>query len=179
MRAGHHEELTSGLLPAALEVVNRASAAFGLEGRYPFADRRLMEFCLALPPTQRFRRGQTRGILRRAMRDTLPDAIRNRNTKGNLSHALYHSLRSHASPGLHGFMQDRLPIAADYIDVGAVRDLHRRFRDGGAPGQACMTLWQAVVLVRWLEREQEAVHDQERPVGIGPPNTGGSFVHAA
>lgn len=156
VRTAHHDELTSGLLPAALEVVDRAAAAFGIEARYPFADLRLVEFCLALPPTQRFRYGQTRTILRRAMKGYLPETVRTRNTKGNLSHALAHSLHALAAPTLRELMGDRLSIARPYLNAEAVQHTYRQFCDGESSGQARMALWQVAILVRWLEREREA-----------------------
>ncbi|MEP0546025.1 MAG: asparagine synthase-related protein [Rhodothermales bacterium] len=162
VRAAHYDELTSGLLPAALEVMDRAVAAFGIEARYPFADRRLVEFCLALPPTQRFRQGRTRDILRRAMHSHLPEPIRTRNTKGNLSHVLAHSLRD-PSTGLRDFVEDRLSIAEPYLDVDVVRRAYRAVVDDRATGQARMALWQAAVLVRWLEREREAPSRANHP----------------
>lgn len=47
----------------------------GLEVRDPTADRRLVEFCLRVPPSQWRRRGQDRWLLRRAFRDRLPAAL--------------------------------------------------------------------------------------------------------
>lgn len=44
-REQHWRSLTAGLLPYTLEVADKAAAAFSLEGRYPFFDRRLVEFC--------------------------------------------------------------------------------------------------------------------------------------
>jgi hypothetical protein len=35
--------------------------------RYPFWDKRMIEFCLSLPPEQKIKKGWTRMIMRRAM----------------------------------------------------------------------------------------------------------------
>ena len=47
-----------------------------LEIRHPYRDRRLIEFALALPAYQLFKRGLYKHILRNAMRGILPESIR-------------------------------------------------------------------------------------------------------
>jgi asparagine synthase (glutamine-hydrolysing) len=46
-RESHYRNLTWGLMPFTLEVLDRTAAAFGIESRFPFWDKRLVEFCLA------------------------------------------------------------------------------------------------------------------------------------
>lgn len=159
-RAAHYEELTSGLLQTFLELIDRVAAASGLEVRCPFADRRLVEFCLALPANQRLRQGRTRSILRRALRGSLPEPIRRRNTKGNLSYAFARNLQR--SPVLGSIVYDRLPIAAAYLDTDAVRRTYDRFCQGNASATEHFSLWQVAVLVRWLEVHQAPSHGSAR-----------------
>ena len=71
-RDGHFRILTQPMQPFALEVHDSAAAAFSIEKRYPFWDKRLVEFCLSLPPQQKLYRGWTRMVMRRAMEDILP-----------------------------------------------------------------------------------------------------------
>ena len=71
-RENHYRKLTWGVMPFTLEVLERAAAAFGIEPRFPFWDKRLVEFCLALPPQQKVHGGWTRIVLRRALADILP-----------------------------------------------------------------------------------------------------------
>lgn len=52
-----------------------------IECRYPFMDRRLIEFCVALPLEQHRRRGQSRRLLRRTAVRHLPGKIANRTDK--------------------------------------------------------------------------------------------------
>ncbi len=55
---------------------------------HPYTHRPLIEFCLGTPLTQFMRDGETRSLLRRAMREILPDAIIARQSKGNIYEAL-------------------------------------------------------------------------------------------
>jgi asparagine synthase (glutamine-hydrolysing) len=54
---------------------------FSIEARTPFLDFRLVEQTLALPPEKVIKDGRTKYILREAMKDTLPESIRNRKDK--------------------------------------------------------------------------------------------------
>ncbi|MFH1130056.1 MAG: lasso peptide isopeptide bond-forming cyclase, partial [Pseudomonadota bacterium] len=66
-RSHHHLRLNTGLLTYALELADKQGAAFGIEHRRPFFDRRLVEFCLALPSEQKMNQGYDRVICRRAL----------------------------------------------------------------------------------------------------------------
>lgn len=71
-KESHYSTLCSGAHQYFLEISNQRSAAFSIENRYPFFDKRLIEFCYALPTEQKFRDGWDRIILRRAMENILP-----------------------------------------------------------------------------------------------------------
>ncbi|MGZ8311840.1 MAG: asparagine synthetase B family protein, partial [Allosphingosinicella sp.] len=53
-----------------------ALAAWGIDGRDPTADRRLVEFCLRVPMEQYLADGMPRSLARRALADRLPDEVR-------------------------------------------------------------------------------------------------------
>jgi asparagine synthase (glutamine-hydrolysing) len=57
-------------------------AAYGLEVRDPTQDRRVIEYCLAIPKDQFQRDGVDRWLIRRAMQGYLPDAVRLNNRRG-------------------------------------------------------------------------------------------------
>ena len=68
------------------ELDERIHALAGIEARHPFLDRRLIEFCVAIPEDQRWRNGQTKFVLRNAMTNLLPECVRMRLTKGDYSY---------------------------------------------------------------------------------------------
>jgi asparagine synthase (glutamine-hydrolysing) len=57
-------------------------AAFGVDFRMPAWDRRLAEFCIGIPENQFLRDGRERWLIKRAMKDQLPDAIINNKMRG-------------------------------------------------------------------------------------------------
>ncbi|MEI8321158.1 MAG: asparagine synthase (glutamine-hydrolyzing) [Alphaproteobacteria bacterium] len=60
---------------------DRSSMAFSIESRQPFLDYRLVEFLISLPPEKKFQKGNTKVIIREAMKGILPEIVRNRVTK--------------------------------------------------------------------------------------------------
>jgi asparagine synthase (glutamine-hydrolysing) len=65
----------------ALPAMDSMDAALSIENRQPFFDRRLVEWSLALPDDVRAPDGRPKELLRRAMTDTLPARVRDRESK--------------------------------------------------------------------------------------------------
>ena len=68
-------------LPALLRYEDRNSMAHSIEARVPFLDHRLVELAFTLPATSKVRGADTKRLLRSAMKDVLPEAIRTRRDK--------------------------------------------------------------------------------------------------
>lgn len=74
-REYHYNSVTSGGQSFALEQCSALAAAFGIEVRYPFWDKRLIEYCLSLPGDQKCNKGWNRIVMRRAMNKILPSQV--------------------------------------------------------------------------------------------------------
>jgi asparagine synthase (glutamine-hydrolysing) len=70
-----------GSITARLEAWAASGARMGIEYRYPLLDRRVLDFCYAIPPTVFVRHGVTRWLMRTAMADLLPRDILERTSK--------------------------------------------------------------------------------------------------
>jgi len=160
-RGDHHHRITRGLMPFALEVLDRAAAAFGIEPRYPFFDRRLIEFCLALPANQKLNRGWTRVVMRRALVDILPDRVRLRGGKANLSPAFTKGLAGPNAQLLKSTLLSPPGIAAAYLDMGAVRKAYDHYCSEGAESDA-LAVWKATTLAEWLRRTERPENEKRR-----------------
>jgi len=150
-RENHWRELNSPLLPYALEVADKAAAAFSLEPRYPFFDRRLIEFCLALPAEQKLRQGWTRFVMRRAMAAVLPDDVCWRTGKANLSPNFKRRLLDHDRDLLDDVIMHDPQIIEEYVDVSALREVYGRYASEPMSDDA-LTIYSTVTLALWLRR---------------------------
>jgi asparagine synthase (glutamine-hydrolysing) len=68
-------------LPELLRYEDRNSMAHAIEARVPFLDHRLVELAYSLDGGQLIARGETKSVLRRALADLLPPAVRDRRDK--------------------------------------------------------------------------------------------------
>ena len=65
-----------------LTKVDRMSMAHSIETRVPLLDHKLVEFAATIPPAMNLRAGATKGVLKQAMRGTLPAGIIDRPKRG-------------------------------------------------------------------------------------------------
>ncbi|HWP44747.1 MAG TPA: asparagine synthase-related protein, partial [Blastocatellia bacterium] len=150
-REHHYRRLTWAAMPATLEMLDRAAAAFSIDLRFPFWDNRLVEFCLALPPGQKIQRGLTRMILRRALSDTLPQEILCRRGKSDLSSAFEQGLQRFEQDRIRELMLNDLAIIEQFIDVDVLRQVYHRYETRQAGVSDMITVWSAAMLTRWLQ----------------------------
>ena len=68
-------------LPSLLHVEDRVSMAVSLESRVPLLDHRIVELITSMPPGMKFKGAELKYILKKAVRDLLPDKILNRKDK--------------------------------------------------------------------------------------------------
>jgi asparagine synthase (glutamine-hydrolysing) len=74
-RDEHQWILERGIVTRAIELEDACSAINGISTRYPFFDKRLIEFCVRVPSYLKLRDGWTRWVLRQSMTGILPPAI--------------------------------------------------------------------------------------------------------
>ncbi|MBZ9813101.1 lasso peptide isopeptide bond-forming cyclase [Mesorhizobium sp. CA7] len=152
----HRWLLSTGLVPHAFEVLDKAAANSGVEPRYPFWDKPLVEFCLALPGEEKLRDGFGRHVLRRAMQGILPPAVQWRRDKIDFTANLVKGML-----GNHRELLDRLLIAdgeriAPYVNLPEVNAVYERLLS--QPEQATLPdvqhVWRSVSLSLWLRQVQ-------------------------
>jgi asparagine synthase (glutamine-hydrolysing) len=101
----------------------------GVEVRYPFLYRPLVEWSLRLPPTQRVRPHERKWILRQAMRDVLPEKVRSRSTKGGIDARLLWSLHRERQR-LDDLLRDPILAQMGCIDPHRLRHAVEQARRG-------------------------------------------------
>ncbi|HET6979418.1 MAG TPA: asparagine synthase-related protein [Pyrinomonadaceae bacterium] len=89
------------------------------EIRYPYLHRPLIEFLQAIPFEQRVRPGETRSLLRRALKTSLPERIARRRTKGNPHEAVCRAV-CRQLPRLRMVFDDARVSAYGFVDSRAL-----------------------------------------------------------
>ncbi len=146
------QDLSRETIPCCLRGEDRQAEAAGIENRLPFFDHRLAEFMFRVPGTMKFRDGVSKILLRRAMREIVPEETRTRVKKTGWNapaHVWFSGNRLArlrdivASPVLDG-LYDRKRVTALLAD-------HEAIVTSGRPAENhMMFFWQLVNLEAWL-----------------------------
>jgi asparagine synthase (glutamine-hydrolysing) len=147
----HYKILTDDVLQHCLECTDRTAAAFSVEPRMPFCDRRLLEFCLALPSNQKLHHGWERIVMRRAMEGILPSEIQWRVGKANFAPGLERGLFTYERKRVEYVIMQKPQLIERYFDIDSLQDSYYRFIDRQATESDVNTLHRAVSLGLSLE----------------------------
>lgn len=150
-RENHHRSLTNDVITHCLECLDRSAAAFSIETRFPFCDKRLVEICLALPPNQKLHQGWNRIVMRRAMDGILPPQIQWRANKANFAPSLEQGLQAYERERLEKVVLKDPGVIEEYVDVSALRQAYHRLVSQKATENDVNTLWRTALLAVWLQ----------------------------
>jgi asparagine synthase (glutamine-hydrolysing) len=150
-RETHWNDISSGDWSYILETFEKAGAAHSVDLRYPFFDRRLVEFCVGLPPGQKLQNGYTRSILRRAMTGILPTEVQWRVDKGNLSAGVTLKLLEYEREMLEDLILRDTELIEEYVELPSLRAIYQRYEADPlrSKGEA-FSLMLTINLALWL-----------------------------
>lgn len=136
--------------------------AWGLDERDPTSDRRLIEFCLALPVDQLLRDGVSRSLARRALADRLPPGVLN-GVRGYQFADWYESL---SAPALLREIANlrASPAASALLDLDRAEWLARSWPEGGWSSGAVLSTYR-IGLLRALSAAHFAAAIEAESVG--------------
>ena len=149
----HWRAMTNGHFAVILENSEKAAAAQNLEVRYPFFDRRLIEFCIALPPGQRIYKGWTRSIFRHAMEGIIPADVQWRTDKSNIGASLKVNLHRYGADELDEVFFEGARRLEKYLDIDLLRNVYDEYRSNPLGKDAVVLLMLTTVyLSSWLKQ---------------------------
>lgn len=153
-RQEHYGVLTYAGHPLALEEMDALCAAHGMEPRFPFWDKRLVEFCLALPAEQKLSGGWSRVVMRRSLEGVLPEAVRWRRTKINFLPGFCLRLTRFNRERLDGLALHGPSALAGCVRRDALRPMYEALKSAHADLEArdVLPLWNVAVADAWLEQ---------------------------
>lgn len=130
-------------------------AAFGLEVRDPTADPRVLEFTFSVPDDLFMdpKTGLDRWLIREAMRDRLPDAVRLNRRRGMQAADLAPRLRACALEVDEALDDLARGPAAEYVDIPYMREVWRMVRAKDTPetfGKSVTVLMRGIMAGLWV-----------------------------
>lgn len=157
-RDSHWKLVSSGRLPMLLDLLEHCASAFGIECRLPFCDRKLAEFCLAVPTRLKRHRSLDRYIMRHSLGDVLPKEVSQRPLKTDLTDVFVQAIKNHDREMWKNQYGHSLKAIEPYIDTEFFRGFSERFSRGALNALELRLAWRSMILGLWF-REKIFSHD--------------------
>ncbi|MBS1723921.1 MAG: asparagine synthase (glutamine-hydrolyzing) [Armatimonadetes bacterium] len=134
-------------LPHLLRYEDHNSMAFSVEARVPYLSQPLMSYALSLPESYLVsNQGETKHVLRRAMRGIVPDAILNRKDKVAFQTPESQWARAIA-PWIEQRLESETARSLKVIDIEQALALWRQMQRGETPYNS--VVWRWANLIEW------------------------------
>ncbi len=157
----HHKPVTvkedqwqtfnSALFTYTLELIDHSSAAFSIESRHPFMDKRLIEFCLALPPAQKLNQGWSRVIMRRAMENILPSQIQWRGGKTLMTPNFLRGFLHLDRKVVDNVINRDAHLIEKFVDLNSLHRFHKHLAlEKELTNNEIIPVWKATTLALWM-----------------------------
>jgi asparagine synthase (glutamine-hydrolysing) len=125
------------------------ASRFGMEYRYPYLDRRVVEFLFAIPEEQRWWMDRPKAIVRRALRDVLPDEVRERRTKAEFSVILDREMRGRISTQVEKLIRESELASLGVVNRGRLLSRFNDFVGGRDDPGSRWALYNFIGLELW------------------------------
>jgi asparagine synthase (glutamine-hydrolysing) len=161
-REMHRRVLADDAIHAIVfEWFDRIGQGFGLEARYPFFDRKLIDWCLSMPPRLKIHEGWTRYHIRAASEGVMPPEVQWRVKKSDLSPYFRRAMLTENERLILPLIEEARELIAPYVDVAWLRAQCRAFQQGQLHIETYRRqVWPAATLAAWLlQRRQVDVAD--------------------
>lgn len=144
-----------------MEFVDRSLAAFSIEPRFPFFDKRLVEFCYALPTEMKFKNGWMRYILRIAMEGYLPKENQWRVIKPDLNPVFQKNLLRYEKERVKKLLSNKaLSPYVDFNKMGiALKNYESKSQKHNLHSDS-FDVWYTTIISLWLEKINKIKDDQ-------------------
>jgi asparagine synthase (glutamine-hydrolysing) len=155
----HLEVMSSSNHSKAIEIQSLLASYYGIEERYPFYNKELIEYCLNTSPSLKNKHGHSRYILKEAIKNVVPEKIRNRTTKANLGHALCLSFLQKDYELINEQFSNPNPLIKNIINFNDLNkswdDLKKSPRKYATRSSVPSKIFSFVVLNRWLDYKKQ------------------------
>ncbi len=152
-RKYHFFELNDISVQSFLEDMDKMGSAFQIESRYPYFDKRLIEFCYGVPNEMKFRFGWGRYLQRVAMTNILPQEVQWRHSKISFSPILERNLLIFEKKRLEQILYHDNKLIKNYVDLDKLKNMYQRYSSGKHyEAGDVRDLWLIMILNFWLQK---------------------------
>ncbi|MEP7305051.1 MAG: asparagine synthase-related protein [Acidobacteriota bacterium] len=162
-----YAEVRSGYHVLCMETNDKTAAMYGLDVAFPFLDRDLVSFLMAIPGEMLAWNGVPKALLREGLRAVVPRAILARRGKADFTDLLNEGMECDLPQVAECLQAPGLAVALGYVDGDATVDRLERLegRMKGPDGRSAWGLQEILSLELWLQVFFEASLGNKPPEG--------------
>lgn len=150
-KKAHYFDIYEVANQETLEMLDKSVAAFSIEPRYPFFDKRLVEFCYGIPAEMKFRNGWNRYIQRIAMDNILPKSIQFRPLKKFFTSVYQRNLFLYENEYLDQIFNNKNAMTKSYINTKSLKNSYKNYSMGKGNKHSNKNIWLVTLLDLWLK----------------------------
>lgn len=153
----HYQNLndSDGVTSIAFEQADKCSSPYSVEMRHPFFDKRLVEFCLALPAEQKLYHGFGRVVMRRALEGILPNEVQWRGDKTSMTPNFLNSIVNLDRKLLDRVVFDENCSLKKHIKTDLLKEAYRQVTSNKySEDLHNVIVWRVVTLSMWLNHNK-------------------------
>lgn len=136
-----------------LEMQDRIVAPNFIELRHPFFDKRMVEFCYAIPDNMKFRSGWNRYIQRASMEKVLPKEIQWRSSKKYFDPVIERNFLKEKKIINEIFLTEN-SLLTRYMNFRVINSIYKEYNSKGKLKNLNNSLWLVTILYLWLKNEK-------------------------
>ncbi|GAB6056769.1 asparagine synthase (glutamine-hydrolyzing) [Methanobacterium movens] len=137
----------------AFEYLDKISSAFQMESRYPFFDKRVVEYCYAIPTSQKFKLGMDRILLREGIPE-LPEQIKKRPYKIFMSPIFEKNLLKFEKKELNNLLANEETIYNQFANPKRLKKIYEDYKKNNYKSTDVNELWKVLTLILWLKNNE-------------------------
>ena len=137
---------------------SRLASLYGMEVSYPFLDVRIVDFLLRTPPDALYTNGRPKALVREALSDILPPAIRDRTDNPAPAALVDSSLREHGAAFLRALLVDSELERRGYVVPGPWKHSVERYLRGEDDLRG--VCWNSLTVEMWLRAQEDRLPPQ-------------------
>jgi asparagine synthase (glutamine-hydrolysing) len=145
----HYNLLVDDIHQEVLASIDKTIAPYSIEVRHPFFDKRLIEFCYAIPTEIKYKFGWNRYLLRIAMDGILPKEIQWRPEKSDLTPLYARNLLLFEQNTLKEIFNKNYETIGEYVNINELQKILKKYESG--KNNDPFDLWIVTILFMWLE----------------------------
>jgi len=150
----HYFVINHPLAQTVFGIMDRSIAGFKIEQRYPFFDKRMVEFCYSLPTEMKLKFGWNRYIMRLAMENILPEEVQWRPGKANLNVSFKRNLMLFEKDTILEFVNDNYGKIEEYVNKNNLKKILEENLKGKENN--LFNLWLIILLNSWIKKMKKS-----------------------